>query len=183
MKKNNGFGWADLAVGILLVLLGVFTFVRPDSVLTGAVVIYGIIAIAMGIYDIVVYARLARFTGFGPTLSLITGIISVMCGTMLIADPNIGKWALTVLLPIWFIAHCISELTRLNIWKLMNSPACYYISLVLNIWGLCLGFLMFFSPLFSFATLRAVSYLVAVYLVLFGIESIIAAFTRNNSYR
>ena len=52
MKKNNGFGWADLAVGILLVLLGVFTFVRPDSVLTGAVVIYGIIAIAMGIYDI-----------------------------------------------------------------------------------------------------------------------------------
>ena len=49
MKKNNGFGWADLAVGILLVLLGVFTFVRPDSVLTGAVVIYGITAIAMGI--------------------------------------------------------------------------------------------------------------------------------------
>ena len=176
MKQKGSFGWGDLAVGILLILLGVFTFVRPDSMLTGAVVIYGIIAIAMGIYDIVVYARLARFTGFGPTLSLITGIISVMCGTMLIADPNIGKWALTVLLP-------ISELTRLNVWKLMNNPVCYYISLVLNIWGLCLGFLMFFSPLFSFATLRAVSYLVAVYLVLFGIESIIAAFTRKNSRR
>lgn len=97
-----------MIVGVLLILLGIFAFIRPESMLTGAVVIYGVIAIVMGIEDLVVYARLSRFISFGAMLSLISGILSVMCGVMLIANPNVGKWALTILLPIWFIAHCIS---------------------------------------------------------------------------
>ena len=102
MKRKNGFGWSELIVGVLLILLGIFAFIRPESMLTGAVVIYGVIAIVMGIEDLVVYARLSRFIGFGPMLSLISGILSVMCGVMLIANPNVGKWALTILLPISF---------------------------------------------------------------------------------
>ena len=96
MKRKNGFGWSELIVGVLLILLGIFAFIRPESMLTGAVVIYGVIAIVMGIEDLVVYARLSRFIGFGPMLSLISGILSVMCGVMLIANPNVGKWALRI---------------------------------------------------------------------------------------
>ena len=90
MKRKTGFGWSELIVGLLLILLGIFTFIRPESMLTGAVVIYGVIVIVMGVEDLVVYARLSRFTGFGPTLSLVSGIMSVMCGVMLIANPNVG---------------------------------------------------------------------------------------------
>ncbi len=181
MRKRTGFGWSELLVGVLLIALGVFTFARPESMLTGAVVIYGILAILMGVEDIVVYARLARFTGFGPTLSLVTGILSVMCGVMLIANPNVGKWALTVLLPIWFVAHCIAELTRTNLIRLIGNPFYYYFSLTLNVLGLILGFAMLFSPAMSFMTIRAICYMVAVYLILFGIESVIAAFARRNT--
>lgn len=181
MKRKNGFGWSELIVGVLLILLGIFAFIRPESTLTGAVVIYGVIAIVMGIEDLVVYARLSRFIGFGPMLSLISGILSVMCGVMLIANPNVGKWALTILLPIWFIAHCISELTRTNLIRLIGNPFYYYFSLILNILGLVLGFVMIFSPALSFVTLRAICYMVAIYLILFGIESIIAGFARRNS--
>ena len=56
MKRKNGFGWSELIVGVLLILLGIFAFIRPESMLTGAVVIYGVIAIVMGIEDLVVYA-------------------------------------------------------------------------------------------------------------------------------
>ena len=181
MKRENGFGWSEFVVGLLLILLGIFAFIRPESMLTGAVVIYGVIAIVMGIEDLIIYARIARFTGFGPMLSLISGILSVMCGVMLVANPNVGKWALTVLLPIWFIAHCISELTRANLIRLIGNPFYYYFSLILNILGLVLGFVMIFSPELSFVTLRAICYLAAIYLILFGIESIIAAFARRNS--
>lgn len=181
MKRENSFGWSELIVGLLLIFLGIFAFIRPESILTGAVIIYGIIAIILGIEDLVVYTRLARFTGFGPTLSLISGILSVMCGVMLIANPNVGKWALTVLLPIWFIAHCISELTRTNLIRLIGNTFYYYFSLVLNILGLILGFIMIFSPALSFITIKAICYMVALYLILFGIESIIAAFARRNS--
>ena len=183
MKRRYNFGWSELVVGLLLILLGIFTFARPESMLTGAVVIYGIIAIAMGIEDIVIYVRMSHFTGFRseerPILSLISGILSVMCGVMLIANPNIGKWALTVLLPLWFIAHCIAGLVRTEFIHLSGNRFYYFFSLILNILGLILGFVMIFSPSISFLTIKIISYFVATYLILFGIESIIAAFIRR----
>lgn len=181
MKRKHGFGWGALIVGILLILLGIYTLVRPERMLTGAVIVYGVIAIVLGVEDIVVYARLARFTGFGPMLSLISGILSVMCGVMLVANPTIGKWALTILLPVWFIAHCISGLTHTNLIRLIGNPFYYYFSLILNVMGLVLGVLMLFSPVLSFATLQTITYMAAFYLILFGVESIVAAFARRNS--
>ena len=50
----------DLIVGILLIALGVLTFVRPGSMLTGIVLLYGLIAILMGIEDILIYASARR---------------------------------------------------------------------------------------------------------------------------
>lgn len=177
MKRSFGFGWCELIVGLLLVALGVFTFLRPDSVLTGAVIIYGIIAVVMGIEDIIIYARLSRFTGFGPTVALVSGIFSVMCGAMITADPEIGKWALTVLIPVWFMAHCIGGLTRAGVVRLVSGNFRYVITLIVNILGLVLGFFMIFSPAMSFMTLRILSYIAAVYFIIFGAESIISAFT------
>ena len=179
--KKSGVKWGELIAGVLLIALGAATFADPDGMLAGAVAVYGAIAVIMGIEDIIVYARIARFTGLGPMLSLISGILSVMCGIMLLANPNVGKWALTILMPIWFIAHCISGLTRVNLVRLIGNSFYYYFSLFLNILGLILGFMMLFSPMLSFLTIRAISYLVAVYLVLFGIESVIAAFARKKS--
>ena len=34
MKRKNGFGWSELIVGVLLILLGIFAFIRPESMLT-----------------------------------------------------------------------------------------------------------------------------------------------------
>ena len=181
MRKNSRFGWGGLLIGLLLIVLGIFTLVRPEGTLTGAVVIYGLIVIVMGIEDILVYVRAARFTGFGPMLSLISGILSVMCGVMLLSDPNLGKWALTILLPVWFIAHCIAGLTRASLIWLTGNRFYYYFSLILNILGLILGIFMVFSPALSFLTLRIISYLVGIYLILFGCESVVGAFARRNS--
>lgn len=170
---------SELIVGLLLTLLGIFTFVCPDSMLTGAIVIYGIIIISMGALDIVIYIKLSRFNGFGPMLPLITGILSVMCGVMLLANPNAGKWALTVLLPLWFISHCISGLSRIGLVRLFGSRPYYLFSLILNILGLMMGIFMIFSPALSFLTVRIVSYMAAFYMVMFGAESVLAAFARR----
>lgn len=183
MKRRNCFGWSELIIGLLLIALGVFTLICPESMLTGAVVVYGVIAVVLGIEDIMIYARVSRFTGFGPTLSLISGIMSVMCGVMLIANPNVGKWALTILMPIWFIAHCISGLTRAGIIRMVGSTFYYCFSMILNILGLILGFMIIFSPALSFVTVRAICYTVAVYLILFGAESVVSAFFRGRSGR
>lgn len=180
MRKYSGFMWMELAVGALLILLGIFTFLRPGSLLTGIVAIYGLIALITGIDDIVTYIRLEKYTGFAPLAALISGILSVMCGCMLLLYPDAGKWILSLLFPLWFMAHCISRLAHTYIIRMAGSRFLYYFALTVNIAGLVLGFLMFFNPVLTFMTMRFMGYVVAVYLILLGIDSIVAAFGRRD---
>ena len=177
---RNKFKWGELITGLLLITLGVVTLIKPNNILTSAVVIYGIIVIVMGIEDLVKFVRISSFTGIGPTLSLISGILSVMCGVMLIANPNLGKWALMVLFPIWFIAHCISKLTRVRFMRQFSDSFYYVLSMILNVIGVVLGFMMLFSPSLSFMSIRVICYIAAIYLIFFGLENIVQAFTRRD---
>lgn len=179
MNRRSEFGWAELIIGILLVLLGIFTFIRPESMLTGIVVIYGVIALITGIADIMTYVKIEKYTGLGPTISLISGILSVMCGIMLLIYPDAGKWVLSLLFPVWFIAHCISRLSHVGMLRWAGRKFNYYFSLIINIIGLILGFVMIFRPVLTFMTMRIIGYVIAVYLVLLGIDSIVSAFEKK----
>ncbi len=180
MKMRNKFKWGELITGILLIVLGIVTLLKPESILTSAVVIYGIIVIVMGVEDLMKFVRISSFIGIGPTLSLISGILSVMCGVMLISNPNLGKWALTILFPIWFIAHCVSKLTRVRFMRQFSDSFYYVLSMILNVVGVALGVMMLFSPSLSFMSIRVICMIVAIYLIFFGVENLVQAFTRRD---
>ena len=74
MRNRSVFGWLELAIGILLIILGVLSFAKPGYALTVLVLAYGVVAIIMGIADIILYIQVERHTGFGRILSLISGI-------------------------------------------------------------------------------------------------------------
>ena len=88
MRRRSGFGWLELVLGIILMVLGVLTFAQPDLALTSMVFAYGIAAVVMGVADIILYVQVERYIGFGPILSLISGILSVMSGIMLVVYPR-----------------------------------------------------------------------------------------------
>ena len=178
MRRKSGFGWLELILGILLVILGIFSMINPNTALTGIVIVYGIAAIVIGISDIMMYVRVERYTGFGPMVSLIGGILSVMSGVMLFVYPNAGKWILSLLFPIWFIAHCISRLAHLSSMRIYMENFAYYLTLILNILGLILGFMMIFHP---FVSLLSVSYIIGLHLILLGIDCIVIAFSKISS--
>ena len=136
---------------------------------------YGVAAVVMGVADIILYIEVERYTGFGPILSLIAGILSVMSGVMLVVYPRTGVVVLTVLFPIWFIAHCISRLAHLGHIRFVGGNGLYYFTLVINIIGLILGLMMFMSPLLTLTTIR---YFASLYLILLGIDSVVMAFSR-----
>ena len=173
-RRHSGFGWMELIVGILLVILGIFTLARPGALLTGLVFLYGLAAVVMGIADIVLYIHVERFLGFAPTLSLISGILSVMTGVMLAAYPEAGVLVLTILFPIWFMAHCISRLAHLGHIRFVAGNGIYYFTMAVNIIGLLLGFLMLLNPL---STLTAIRLFAGFYLILLGIDSVVTAFS------
>ena len=175
MRRRSGFGWLELIIGILLVLLGILAFARPGAVLRGLVIVYGVAAVIMGVADIVMYIQVERYIGFGPYMSLISGILSVMSGVVLLVCPQAGIVVLTVMFPIWFIAHCISRLAHIGHIRYIAGEGVYYFSLVINIIGLILGCMMFLRPVF---TMTAISYLAGAYLILLGIDAIVIAFSR-----
>lgn len=174
-RRRSHFGRMELAVGVLLLALGIFTFLRPGSALTGAVILYGILAVVTGIADIIFYVRMERYTGFGPAISLISGIISVMSGVMLFVYPGAGRWIFSLLFPVWFIAHCISRLAHLDIIRIAAGNFCYYFTLSVNILGILLGFLMILCPWIS---VLSAGLIIGAYLVLLGIDSIVIAFSK-----
>lgn len=175
MRRRSGFGWLELVIGILLIGLGVLAFARPALALTGMVFVYGIAAVVMGVADIILYIQAERYTGFAPILSLVSGILSVMSGVMLMTYPKTGVLVLTVLFPIWFIAHCISRLVHLNHIRFVAGDGVYCVTLLLNIAGLILGMLMLFSPMLTLTTLRWFS---GAYLILLGIDSVVMGVSR-----
>lgn len=178
MRRRSGFGWMEFIEGLLLLGLGSYTFAQPDRVLTGFIVMYGIVAVTMGIADILLYVRVERFTGFGPIVSLISGALSVMTGVMLLVYPNAGKWVMSLLFPLWFLAHCIGRLSGLHTVRLWAGDFTYYFTLIMNVLGLILGGLMLVDPLVSWLSAR---YLVSFYLILLGVDCIILAFSKLGS--
>ena len=174
MRRRSGFGWLGLAIGIILIALGVLAFARPDLALTSLVFAYGVAAVVMGVADIILYIEVERYTGFGPILSLIAGILSVMTGVMLVVYPRTGVVVLTVLFPIWFIAHCISRLVHLGHIRFVAGNGIYYFTMAVNIIGLLLGLLMLLNPL---STLTAIRLFAGFYLILLGIDSVVTAFS------
>ena len=126
MRRRSGFGWLELAIGIILTALGILVFLKPDLALTGMVFAYGIAAVVMGIADIVLFIEFQRYTGFGPILALVSGVLSVMSGLMLVVYPGTGALVLTVLFPIWFIAHVVSRLTHLGHIRFVAGEGVYW---------------------------------------------------------
>ena len=178
MRRRSGYGWFELIIGILLVIFGVYTLIHPSKTLTWIVVLYGLIAVITGISDIVFYVRADRYTGFGPIVSLISGIFSVMAGFMLLVYPNAGKWIMILLLPIWFIAHGISRLSHLRIVRYTAGNVYYYVTLIVNIIEIILGCMMIIWP--SIALFSA-GILIGAYLILIGIDNIAMGVSRIGS--
>jgi len=174
MTQKSKFGWMELILGILLIILGIYTFANPFTALTSVVIIYGLVSIITGIADIVFYVKLERRTGFGPSVSLIAGILSILAGLLILLSPGAGKWMFAVFFPIWFIAHCVSRLANLGFMRVVAGIAYYYFSLVVNILGLLLCFMLILNPWIS---VMSISYIVGFYLILLGVGSIVMAFS------
>lgn len=173
MKKRYIFGIVELVLGFLFLLLGVFTFMNPDRALTTFVYVYGIAAIVGGIAGIVFYIMLERRTGFGATGSLISGILDILLGLLLVFNVWAGRFALTLIFPFWFIFLCISRLCSLGFIRRYAGKGEYWLTLIVNVLGLLLGFGLLFNPL---ASMLSLTYLIALYLVFGGVEIIVFGF-------
>ena len=156
-----------------MILLGIYSLVSPSGMLTGITVVYGVFAVLTGIADISFYVKMERRTGFGPSVALVTGILSLLADILLLCNIGAGRWAMTLLFPLWFIAHCISRLSHLSLIRMIAGNVSYYFTLVINILGLFLGFMMLLNP---YLALISAGWLIGMYLICQGVDSLLLSF-------
>lgn len=180
MRNQRTLGILDLILGILFFLAGLHAFTHPMSALTGVTLLYGLLAVITGVVDVVFYVKMERRTGFGPVTALVAGILSIFTGVLVLLQPAAGSISLAILFPIWFIAHCISELARLPLIRWTAGAGYYYFTLTINVIGLIVGLMMLFSPALSMLSLP---WMAGVYLLLLGLNSIVLGIQKLISRR
>lgn len=174
-RKTSKFGWLEFILGALLIILGLYTFLSSEISLNGAIIAYGLVAIVTGFVDISTYASLDDRTGAGPTVSLVAGILSILAGIILFFNPFAGGWTLSILFPVWFVAHCIARLCNLPLTKHIGGAVAYWVSIITNVIGLVLGVILLLDP---WVSIFSYVYIVGAYMLLLGIESVVIAFTK-----
>lgn len=94
---NRRHWWALMAEGLLGVGLGMITLISPAAVAVASVVLIGVWAIATGILELVAALQLRSHIDNEIWLGL-SGIVSMVFGVVLLAQPGAGLLAL-----VWII--------------------------------------------------------------------------------
>lgn len=178
MKNRSYFGYLTLLCGLLMILLGVFTFVRPDGTATKMVMLYAVVALITGVCDIIFFVRSERYTGFSAIIALVCGVLSVMSGATLLVYPDAGHWVLDLLFPIWFIAHCVFRLANLSTVRQHAGKASWFFSLLINLLGIGFGLLMLIDPAVSVVSAEMIA---GFYLIVMGVDSVAIAMSKVGS--
>lgn len=180
MQNQKFFGWSEGVLGILLILLGGYSFAQPITVLNGTTVLYGLLALLAGLIDILLFLRLKPYAEPASVLSLISGLLSIASGFLILIHPSWGTWASLTLIPLWFMVHCLSNLARLPILVSYIPRPALFVIFLLNIIGILLGCFIMANPLYAIVS---ISYLIGLYVLMLGINSLIAAYHLLHSFR
>lgn len=171
--KKTGLFILGLIVGILFIIMGVWSLIYPVNAVEWLSFVFGALMIVSGIGDIVMYSRLSKEGAPGAVVSLVSGILCVITGILVLFNPLVGIFTLMALFPIWFMFRCISRLVTLSVMRPVLSNGRYTLGLVLNIIGIILSFLLMVSPA---ASLISMSWLVGLVMILIGINAIVESF-------
>lgn len=171
-EHSSGLDWGSLLLGILFVITSLLSFQDPAGNLIAIVLVFAIFAIFKGIFEIFLRNRLKQLVGFKSYMPLVLGVIDIIFGIYLMFNLGVGVSVLPYVFAIWFILDSFINLFTLDLAKAF-STGYYWFSLIVDILGIVLGFVLLFNPLSSALTL---SFLVGFYFMMFGITHIVYAF-------
>lgn len=99
-EVRRHWGWV-LALGIALFVLGAVATSAAFTTTLLTVLTISVLLLLAGIFELISAFRNARFGGFW--MHLFTGILDLVCGSLLMAYPGAGALTLTLILAIFFL--------------------------------------------------------------------------------
>lgn len=108
MKKIQArWGWL-LALGVVLVLVGIAALGATVVATLATVTFLGVVLLVGGLLDVVSSFTSRAWRGFG--LSLVTGILATIVGLMFVARPAAGAGVLTLLLVVMLLVNGVARI-------------------------------------------------------------------------
>lgn len=171
-EEKRSFNWGSFILGILFILAALLSFKDVTGNLLAIVIVYAIFAIIKGCYEIFLRNKLKELTGVKMYFPIIMGVIDLIVGIYLLFHLNIGITILPYVFAIWFLLDSIFSLFTLDLARAVSNGF-FWFSLIVDILGIIVGFMLLFNPISSVLTL---SFLVGFYFMMFGILEIVYSF-------
>lgn len=169
----QGAWWVMLLRGILAIILGLFAFFKPASMLLGIVQVMGFFFLLDGV--LLIISAIAGHTGGSRWLALLGGIFYILAGCAIFSSPLLSA-LITQAFVIYLIAFFVlvtgvmRMATALRLWK---TSAHKWLLLVEGIIGIAFAVILVESPIVSAVILMQI---VGVIAVILAITMIILAF-------
>lgn len=173
-RGNRGFDWAAFISGVLMIVAGLFLIRHPGKALHAFVLLFAILSIVQGFVWLAFYSRFRYYISFS-WLSIVSGVLDIIIGILFLYSYDAAGLTLAYLFAFWFMFDSISGI--IFAWHLRKlSGFSFWISLILNIFGLLIAISLMFNPALSALTLI---WLISFWLLIFGVSEIIGAFARR----
>jgi uncharacterized membrane protein HdeD (DUF308 family) len=161
--------WMPLVRGILLVIFGVITFIRPGSTLLSLIWLLGIYWIVDGIFSIIEGIR--GHTEKSRTWLIVGGILGVLAGLIIVANPVVSGLFSGAFLA-WLIGFAIIANGLVMIFAGRDGQWTWW-RLVMGILYVLFGIFVIANPL---VTIGALVLIFAFWALVAGILAIVLAF-------
>jgi uncharacterized membrane protein HdeD (DUF308 family) len=159
-KSSMGLRILEIIAGIIVLVLAGYVIAHPLVAVATLIVFLAIALIILGVaYFIRVFAK--GISGWRRLLNLILSILAIIIAAYIIAYPAIyGSLTLVYLFGLAFLFAGIANAAR-------GTAG----SIIVGVLGIIVGFVVIIFPALGLATIVL---LLAVFLVIFGLESIIS---------
>jgi uncharacterized membrane protein HdeD (DUF308 family) len=159
--------WALAIRGVAALLFALLTLLKPGITLAFLVLLFGVYALADGVFNLVAAFRSARH----HWALLLEGIVSIVAGILAFLLPGLTTLALLYLIACWAIFTGILEIV--TGFRLRKVVANEWAAILLGIASLLFGILILFAP--GPAALAIVVW-IGAYAMVFGIIMLVLAF-------
>jgi len=157
-KGMNKIFNASIVTSVIILVLGIFLFIQPDTIIRIVSIILGGIILIPGITSLIDYFK----NKYQP--SLITGIVTMIIGLILIINTELVASILPFILGIYFIINGINRLQYAL--ELRRQRMNFTTSLVFSILIIICGILFIINP---FSGALAITKVMGIFMIIYAL--------------
>ena len=162
LKGLNGLFNISILTSIVILVIGIFLFIQPDTVIRMISIVLGILFLVPGITSLVDYFK------ENNSASLVVGIITILISLIMIIKTDLVASILPFILGIYFVVNGVSRLQyALELRK--QGYSSFTTSLVFSILIMLCGILFIINPFEGALTLTKI---IGIYMIIYAILDI-----------